>query len=126
MILMHRISILLSQKNDWQANNILILTPNDEFAQSLQYLSAELEITKVPRKSIDTFYREAIKAYLPNHQIAYFFDEQKKYSNKALQELYSKQALERTANREKEIIQGYISSITATLEKFDVFLPDII
>lgn len=122
MILMHRISILLSQKNDWQANNILILTPNDEFAQSLQYLSAELEITKVPRKSIDTFYREAIKAYLPNHQIAYFFDEQKKYSNKALQELYSKQALERTANREKEIIQGYISSITATLEKFDVFL----
>ena len=122
MILMHRISILLSRERNLQSSNILILTPNELFAQSLQYLSSELEMTKVPRKSIDAFYREAIKNYFSEYKFEEFCDETQKYNCSKLKALYSTQKFEEASSFERAMFEKKMSIIENSIYEIEPFL----
>ena len=111
MILMHRISILLSREQELQSSNILILTPNELFAQSLQYLSSELEMTKVPRKSMDSFYQEAIKKYLPEYEFEELYDETQKYDKTELKRLYNFKSFEKVSQHGKHEFEKTVSNV---------------
>lgn len=120
MILMHRISILLSQESTLNAENVLILTPNEMFATSLQRLSSELEMTKVSRKSIDSFYMEAIREYLPAYSFDNFCDERNQYDQRSLSNLYSSEIFEKS---KRLLAEQFEAHRTKLIDQLQILLP---
>ena len=128
MILLHRISLLLNDYPELKAENILILTPNELFNESLQGISAELEITKVKRKSIDIFYQEVLKNYLLEWEATVEWkDEAQIYTNDELKSLYSRRTFKdilieerNTLLDEEDTIEKFFEGIKSLLQKNEV------
>ncbi len=120
MILTHRISTLLSRMTELDAENILILTPNELFSKSLDFLSVELEIAKVGKKAIDTFYREIVLQYLPEFPLAENVrDEAEEYDVDTLKKAYQTEIFSRVLELEGKCIQRSQSEIETAFQQVD-------
>ena len=120
MILTHRISTLLSRMTELDADNILILTPNELFSKSLDFLSVELEIAKVGKKAVDTFYREIVLQYLPEFPLAENEkDEAEEYDADTLKKAYQTEIFSRVLELEEECIQRSQSEIEMAFQQVD-------
>lgn len=128
MILLHRISLLLNDYPELKAEDILILTPNELFNESLQGISAELEITKVKRKSIDLFYQELLESYLTEWKTAEEWkDETQIYTDDELRFLYSRKTFadilidEQTALADEEgTVEELFEGIKSLLQRNEI------
>lgn len=123
MILMHRISALLSDVAGLDAESVVILTPNEVFTESIDSLSATLEISKVGRESVDAFYKELIWNYLPDRVVEdELRDEAKLYTVDTLQKAYMEQTFEKILKEEDTCIQANREEIEADFLKIESLL----
>lgn len=123
MILMHRISALLSDIAGLDAESVVILTPNEVFTESLDSLSETLEISKVGRESVDAFYKDLIWSYLPNRMIEdELRDEAELYTADVLQMAYREQTFKNILSEEDSCIQENREEIEADFLKIGSLL----
>lgn len=123
MILLHRISLLLNDYPELKAENILILTPNQLFNESLQGVSAELEITKVKRKSIDMFYQEILKSYLSEWEATEEWkDETQIYTDNELKTLYSRKTFADVLIEERHVLTDEEATVEKLFEEIKSLL----
>ena len=123
MILLHRISLLLNDYPELKAENILILTPNQLFNESLQGVSAELEITKVKRKSIDMFYQEVLKSYLSEWEATEEWkDETQIYTDNELKTLYSRKTFADVLIEERHVLTDEEATVEKLFEEIKSLL----
>lgn len=120
MILTHRISTLLSRMPNLDAEDILILTPNEMFSKSLDFLSVELEIANVGKKAIDTFYHELLLQYLPEYPVAENFeDEAETYDTDTLKKAYSEETFSEILKLENQCVQQNQNEIETAFQPID-------
>lgn len=129
MILLHRISLLLNDYSELNAEDILILTPNELFNASLRGISAELEITKVKCESMDLFYQEILESYLSEWKAEKeeWKDEAQIYTSDELKSLYSRKTFtnilidERIAlAKEKDTVEKFFEGIKSLLQRNEI------
>lgn len=123
MILMHRISALLSDATGLDAESIVILTPNEVFTESLDSLSETLEISKVGRESVDAFYKDLVWSYLPDGMVEDGLrDEAEIYTADILQKAYTEQTFENILSEENSCIQEKREEIETDFVKIEALL----
>lgn len=123
MILMHRISALLGDVDGLKAENIVILTPNEIFTKSLDSLSRTLEISKVGKISIDRFYEEMIRHYLPGKTFDdEINDEAQVYSFDVLKRAYTEETFDQALRIENDCIHKHQNEFEGEYLKIESLL----
>lgn len=69
MILLHRLSSLVFNEPDFEAENLVIISPNNLLDQESKKLVSDFEIEKAQKGSINALYLKWVQDYMRKHQI---------------------------------------------------------
>lgn len=114
VVLLHRLSFLLYNYKNLNKDKLIFITPSHIFKSKLSSINRSLSLTTIKMKTMEEYYLEKIKYYIPNFKVKMITKDDNNIN--LLRFIYSNDYL----NYLDTIINDYFSSYEKMISKFNL------